>query len=174
MKSFRLALSALVLLSVVGCASPALTENMIVPATQLNATAIDAKLKAAIAVSDVQEFPKFASFLSAEDFKKALSGSLSNAGLLAGAASSKYDVKAKIADVKLPAFAITMESTLTVDYTVVERASGKTVFSKSVVAQGVATGSEAFVGTKRLQLAVERSVQKNIKSFIDELAKAAL
>lgn len=152
-----------------GCASPALTENMVVPAAKLNTKTFDASLKKSMSVADVQGFDKFASFLPAADFKTALSNSLNNAGLAVPSGKGNYAVNAVINNVELPAFALDMKATITVTY-VVKDTAGKEVLKKMVVSQGIATAGEAFAGTKRLQMAVERSVQSNIGSFIDALS----
>jgi len=167
----NLALFGLVVVTslLTGCASLALQENMVVPATTLSTKSFDTGLKKAIVVTDVVGDEKTYGFLASNDFKTALSNSLDNAGLLIPSGKAKYEVTALLSKVELPAFAITMNATITVDY-VVKEAGGKEVFKKTVVSQGVATGSEAFVGTKRLQMAVERSAKSNIGSFIDALS----
>ncbi len=54
-------------------------------------------------------------------------------------------------------FGFDMTVTSTVTYTLIERASGKTVWQKSVDAPFTAKTSDAFVGTERLRLANEGS-----------------
>lgn len=166
----KLALAGLIAVSafMAGCASPALTENMAVPATQLAGKSFDASLQKAVAVTSVQSFAKYESFVSSDGFKQALKNSVDNAGLLA-ASGNKYELKAVMSNVELPAFAMDMKATITVDY-VLSETGGKEVFKKSIVSVGIATAGEAFAGTKRLQMAIERSVQSNIGSFIEALS----
>lgn len=155
-----------------GCASPALTENMVVPAEKVATYSFDANLKKSVAVSNVQAFAKYENFVTSDGFKQALSNSLDNAGLLAST-GNKYKIDAVMSNVELPAFAMDMKATITVDY-VLSDLSGKEVLKKTVVSVGVATAGEAFAGTKRLQMAIERSVQDNIGNFINELAAVKL
>lgn len=167
----NLALFGLVVVTSIltGCASPALQENMVVPATTLSTKSFDASLKKAIVVTDVVGAEKTVRLLALNDFKTALSNSLDNAGLLIPSGKEKYEVTALVSNVELDGWYITMKTTITVDY-VVKEARGKEVFKKTVVSQGVATGSDAILATKRLQMAVERTVQSNIWLFIDALA----
>jgi hypothetical protein len=167
----KLALSCLIIVTSIltGCASPALIEKMTVPATALKDKSFDGSLKKAMAVTNVQGYEKTASFLATADFKTALINSLNSADLVTSSAKGQYEVSAVMSNVELPAFAFDMKATITVNYTVND-AAGKETFKKTVISEGIATAGEAFAGTERLKIAIERSVQSNISGFIDALS----
>ena len=66
-----------------------------------------------------------------------------------------------------PAFAITMDVAIQARYKV-QSASGEVLFDKVISSQGQATPSDAFVGFRRLSLALQRAVQANVDNLMKE------
>ena len=64
-----------------------------------------------------------------------------------------------------------MTVTATVRYSLIERISGREVFSRSIPTPYTAKMGDAFVGSERLKLANEGAVRKNIEELIAELLR---
>ena len=62
-----------------------------------------------------------------------------------------------------------MTVTASINYVLTERASGKTVYTKTITLPYTAKFSDAFAGYERLRLANEGAARENIKQLIDEL-----
>jgi hypothetical protein len=62
-----------------------------------------------------------------------------------------------------------MTVTSTVRYSLIDNQTRKEVYTRVIQVGHTATMSDAFVGSQRLKLANEGSVQANIKSFINDL-----
>jgi len=167
------ALSAAVLL--VGCASPARTDQMQVSSSlQVRTAASQSELKENIGIKDVtggkDTNPMWVSNVSSADFERALEASLKDAGLLSGnRQGSKYTLTADMKKLDQPLFGASMTVTATVKYTLVERATGKAVFERDVAVPFTAEWNAAFLGTERLKLANEGAIRSNITQLINDL-----
>lgn len=156
-----------------GCASPARVEQMTAAASPAQRIA-STPLKKNVAVKDItggkETNPAWVSNVGNGEFEKALEASLQDAGLLSeGKQLGKYTLIAHIMKMDQPLMGFDMTVTATVQYTLVERASGKTVLSREIALPFTATISDAFSGVERLRLANEGAVRSNIKKLIEEL-----
>lgn len=116
--------------------------------------------------------PFWTSQVSNENFEAALKESLALSGLsVAAGAGGKYKVDAELVSLKQPMFGLTFDVVSTVNYKVAGEGVEK-VFP--IVATGTATTSDAFVAIARLKMANEKSIQENIKAFIQQLASSGL
>lgn len=116
--------------------------------------------------------PFWTSQVSNESFEAALKESLAFSGLSAAdGADGKYKVDAELVSLKQPLFGLTFDVVSTVNYTVAGDGVKK-VFP--IVATGTATTSDAFVAISRLKIANEKSIQENIKAFIQQLSSSGL
>ena len=167
------ALTAAVLL--VGCASPARIDQMQVSSSlQVRTAAAQSELKENIGIKDVtggkDTNPLWVSNVSSADFERALEASLKDAGLLSGnRQGSKYTLTANLQKLDQPLFGASMTVTATVKYTLVDRASGKTVLERDVAVPFTAEWNSAFIGTERLKLANEGAIRSNITQLINDL-----
>lgn len=159
-----------------GCATPAASDNMTVRA----AAATDMRqktpevLRANIALRDVtggrETNPMWVSNISSTGLRSALEASLSSVGMLAaGGQAGKFELLAHLANVEQPFAGIDMTVTTTVAYQLVDRASRKTVWEKTIVTPYTAKFGDAIMGFERLRLANEGSVRQNITQLIGEL-----
>lgn len=175
--SFAASLS--VTLFVTGCATPARTDQMTIPATAVTGIATPEALKGAIGIQDVtgggETNPMWLSKVGTGDFERALEGSLRAVGMLAPVRlSSRYALTADLRKLDQPIVGFNMTVTATVDYALVERASGRTVFRETVATPYTAKVGEAFIATERLKLANEGAVRANIQQLIESLARRPL
>jgi hypothetical protein len=116
--------------------------------------------------------PFWTSQVSNENFEAALKESLALSALSAtDASASKYKIDAELVSLKQPVFGLTFDVVSTVNYKVYGAGSEK-VFP--IVATGTATTSDAFVAITRLKIANEKSIQENIKAFIQQLSASGL
>ncbi len=152
------------------CASPATPQAMTVQAGEVGA--INARLKGNLGVASVsggrETNPLWASKVDDAAFRKALEDSLARTGYLAApGAQPGYQVSAELVALKQPMLGLTFEVTSEVNY----RVTGQGVDKRyPVVASGVATTSDAMIGTERLRIANERSILENIRSFLRQLS----
>jgi hypothetical protein len=86
----------------------------------------------------------------------------------------KYVLKPTLRKLHQPLCGIDMKVTADVHYVLSETASGKLLFDETISASYTAKASEAFVGTKRLQLANEGVIRVNIEALIERLGKLSL
>lgn len=166
--------SALLVLAVLsGCAAaPANKQAMIVsPVSQ-----VSAEQKGKFVVNTVTggkaTNPFWTSQVSNESFQAALKESLALSGLSGPEGSAgKYKIDAELVSLKQPVFGLTFDVVSTVNYKVAGEGVEK-VFP--VVATGTATTADAFVAITRLKIANEKSIQENIKAFIQQLSSSTL
>jgi hypothetical protein len=160
---------------VAGCASPARIEQMqVTPSMATRAAAAGSALKENLALKDVtggkETNPMWVSNVSSADFERALEASLSAAGMLsANRQSSKYTLTTHLLKLDQPFMGASMTVTATVQYSVVERATGKEVFARTLATPFTAEFSSAFIGSERLKLANEGAARMNIQQLIDGL-----
>ena len=154
-----------------GCATPAAVEQMAVslPTTQSNPA-----LKNSVGVLEVtggrETNAMWTSQVSSDAFRRALEQSLQNAGMFSKIASGgRYQLTADLTRLDQPLMGFDMTVTSTVRYSLVDNQTRKEVYTRVIQARHTATVSDAFVGSQRLKLANEGSVQANIKSFINDL-----
>jgi len=161
--------------TLVGCAAPARIDQMKVDTSLAIRTTVAASpLKTNLAIKDVtggsETNPMGASKVSSQDFERALEASLRDAGLLsAGRAMGKYQLQAHMQRLEQPMFGASMTVTSKVQYTLIERSTGKEVAERTLAAPFTAAWSAAFAGTERLKLANEGAIRENIKQLIDWL-----
>lgn len=113
--------------------------------------------------------PQRKSEITPDDFRTALEAFLRDAGCLApDSASARYTLVAKLTSVEQPAFAFNVTVTTKVRYDVLDTATHETA-SMEVTARGTAGAREAFLGSKRLKIANDRSMAANIRALLGEI-----
>ena len=157
-----------------GCAGPARVEQMQVDTSLSARTAVaNSALKDNVAIKDVtggsDTNPLWISKVSSTEFERALETSLRSAGLLAGRQAGTHLLTAHMVRLDQPMFGASMTVTASVEYTLVERASGKTVYSHLVAVPYTAGWSDAFLGAERLKLANEGAMRENLRALIADL-----
>jgi hypothetical protein len=160
-----------------GCAAPARLEQMRIDAPlAVRAAAQSSPLKSNVAIKDVtggqETNPMWKSNVSSSEFDRALEASLRDAGLLSlNRQAGTHALTAHLQKLDQPFAGISMTVTATVQYALVERSSGKEVWSRTVATPFTAEWNSAFVGTERLRLANEGAVRENLKQLIDQLSQ---
>lgn len=173
MKKFSIVLILLLLAGLTGCASPARVEQMVAktpPAQRIAST----PMRSNIAVRDVsggkETNPMWVSNVGNSEFEQALEASLREAGLLSGGKQlGKYTLVAHMEKVDQPFAGLDMTVTVTVNYILIERASGKEVMNKRIAVPFTATFSDAFSGVERLRVANEGAIRMNIGKLIESI-----
>ena len=117
--------------------------------------------------------PLWVSKVGNAEFGAALNQSLQNANLRAPAAeTAKYDLRANLITLSQPMIGLDMTVKSAVKYTLVERATKRTVYDDIVSADHTATFGDSALGVERLRMANEGSIRKNIETFLrDVVAK---
>jgi uncharacterized lipoprotein YbaY len=156
-----------------GCATPANVSGMSAVATPQQRIA-NTPLRSNVAVRDVSggkdTNPMWTSQVGNSEFEQALEASLRDAGLLApGKQAGKYTLTAQMEKVDQPFAGASMTVTATVNYVLVERATGKTVLERRIALPYTAAWNAAFVGSERLRLASEGAMKTNIAKIIEDL-----
>jgi hypothetical protein len=166
-------LIALITIIMIGCAAPASRDSMSISATERAQYSTDKPLSKSISVGQVsggeETNPAWTSEIGNEEFAAALRDSLETSHLLNNQALSKYALDAILIEVDQPMFGFTMSVKTQVQYTLRDKVSDEIVIQETFSASGSATTGDAFVGTKRLKMATERSAQENIKRIIEVL-----
>ncbi|MCU0969039.1 MAG: hypothetical protein MUF03_09510 [Rubrivivax sp.] len=160
-----------------GCATPARIERMQVDtALPARVAAESSALKGAVAVKEVtggqETNPMWVSKVSSSDFERALEASLAGAGLLSNnRQGSPYTLTAHLMKLEQPLLGFDMTVTAVVEYTLVERATGKSAYAKTLTTPYTATLGAALLGMERLKLANEGAIRANIQRLIDDLTQ---
>jgi hypothetical protein len=172
----KLILASAVILSAAllsGCATPAKVGAMSAVATPQQRSA-NTPLRNNVAVRDVtggkDTNPLWTSQVGNADFEQALEASLRDAGLLApGKQAGKYTLTAQMEKIDQPFAGASMTVTATVNYVLIDRATGKTVLERRIALPYTAPWNAAFAGYVRLRLANEGAMQTNIAKIIEDL-----
>lgn len=154
------------------CAAGANTGAMIVPVSQETLISEQSPLRSNVSIADVsggkETNPLWTSEVSNAAFLDALKQSLSVHTLL-GSNDAKYRLAAKLVQLKQPFAGFNMTVTAKVQYTLTEVASGKTILDRLIETPYQAKMGDAFLGSKRLQIANEGAVGSNIQALIQAL-----
>jgi hypothetical protein len=175
-----IAATALIVALLAGCASPARIERMQVdPSLAIRTAAASSPLKDGIAIKDVtggkETNPMWISNVSSSGFERALEDSLRAAGLLApNRQAGPFTLVAQLLTLDQPFMGASMTVTATVQYWIVERATGKEVYAKTLTTPYTAAFDAAFLGSERLKLANEGAMRANISRLIDDLTALKL
>ena len=159
------------------CASPARIEQMQVDTpVGLRANIANPKLKENVAVKDVtggsETNPLWKSNVGSTEFERALENSLRSAGFLAAIRQGGlYQLVVFFQKLDQPMFGASLTVTATVQYTLVERATGKNVFTQTISTPYTAAFGDALLATERLKLANEGAARLNIQKLIEALVQ---
>lgn len=111
-----------------------------------------------------------------EEFEKAVIESLNKAGLfkeIVGKDSGDYSLVVKLIYAgSHPGF--NMNAWVNAQWTLINKNTNETVWDKLVEGKGHATVGDAFVGAKRMVMALERGAKANIDEAIKEMQKLNL
>lgn len=155
-----------------GCASPAMNENMVVSGEQMHHAAPSSKFHKNVNKITVQggseTIPIWTSQVSSENFQLALNDSLKAANLWSD--QGKYSLNANLISLEQPLFGIGMTVRASVDYKIKDEISGSIIFDETIDSAYTAGMSESVIGVKRLRLANEGAIRRNIELFLKKLA----
>lgn len=171
----KLAVSLTTAMLIAGCATPARVEQMQVNTSLAQRTAAGSSpLRDNVAIRDVtggkETNPMWVSNVSSADFERALEASLRDVGIWSSnRQAGRYQLVAHLEKIDQPFGGFDMTVTTTVRYTLVERASNRTVLERVVVAPYTAVFSAAFAGSERLKIANEGAIRGNIQQLITAL-----
>lgn len=162
------------LMALAACATPSRPEAMILGATPgLIASSGDLgyhSVTSVIVSGGSETNPMWTAQVSNQDLKTALEGSLAAAGYM-GSDGRPMIVTANMIELNQPMVGLDMSVTSRIQYSVTS--DGRLVFNDTVAATGTATMGDAFVGVERLRLANEKSIQENIKQFLQRFRGTA-
>jgi hypothetical protein len=157
-----------------GCAAPANQQAMSIRPDQAKSIT-NKKLQKLFEVGSVtggkETNPMWTSQVDNTSFKQALVDSLKNLNYLATTDKPVYKIDATLQELKQPIIGLTFDVTSQINYRVDGPGLNKNF---PITATGSATMSDAFLGIERLRIANERSIQENIKSFIEALSNEKL
>jgi len=168
----RLSVAASILaIALSGCASPAMHENMVVSGEQLRVVVPGSKFHNKISKITVtggsETIPIWTSQVSSESFQLALSESLNKAGL--ATEQGPYSLNANLVALDQPLLGVGMTVRASVDYKIKDEATGSVLFDETIDSAYTATMSDAVIGVKRLRLANEGAIRRNIEQFLKKI-----
>ncbi|MEO4047890.1 hypothetical protein AAFN46_12470 [Pseudomonas sp. CAU 1711] len=170
----RLLCLSLFSLLLTGCASSAKIEGMTVGESQARGNTYSASLQDNLQVGEVkggqETNPMWTSEIGGAEFQGALKQSLDNAGLLSDNGDAPYVLTANLVRVDQPLFGLDFEVTSSVEYVLVDKASGKELFRETLRTPYTAGVGDAFIAVKRLRLANEGSARENISALLKRLS----
>lgn len=101
-----------------------------------------------------------------KDFRK----TLSQEGLLANNPDAIYTISIRIIDIDQPSMGTNMTVHTKFRYSLKDRKRGKKLIDRIIRASHTTKMGEAFSGAKRVCMATERSVEKNLEKFLTEVS----
>ena len=186
MRKLYLVVSAIIIV-LSGCASPAGINQMTAKTIEMSKISGDSSLKNNLAIKNICESAKSffgnreltTPLIKSGDYRQALERSLSSATLLAAdQANAAYMLEVNLMDVKflpnhdndaLVSITFDYEFLVTAEYTLVEKMTGKKVYSKTISTTFIATPSDSIFSYKRVEIAAEGAARANIEKVVDEL-----
>lgn len=177
-----IAIALVVVLS--GCVSPAGMHQMTAKTIEVSKISDENLLKNNLELKNISESTK--SFMGkrelknplikSEDFRQALEQSLKSAALLASdQANAAYMLEVNLLEVKflmseaVVALNIDLEFLVTAEYSLLEKKTGKKLYTQTIATPFVATMSDSFFAYKRMQVGAEGAARANIEKVVDEL-----
>ena len=167
---FIVVLAALILSA---CASPAILQNTIVKPEDVKTIAASPHFEGAIAVVQVERNtktntnPLLNSKIDEVFFKKALSASLENNGLLGiDQSSTRFDLFVNLESFKQSLFGKDYTVTSNISYKLVERKTDITWYKELISASYITPHSKSGLPVGGMRLANEGAIRENIKEFI--------
>lgn len=167
LRRVALAAGATAMLGLAACATPSNPAAMTLSATPgLTAAQGDVGYRSVteVTVSGGRDTnPLWTAQVSNADFQTALRNSLAAAGYM-GTEGRPMSVSATMIELQQPMMGLDLSVTSRVRYTV--KQGDQVVFDETVAATGTASMRDAFAAVERLKLANEKSIQENIKQFL--------
>ena len=99
-------------------------------------------------------------------WQTALVDAMNRSVIFRDSAVQKVSLSTKVLKFDIPAFGIEMQTDVIARYEVIDRESGKILFTRDIETSGVVPGDYAFVGAVRARESHNRAVQANIKEFL--------
>lgn len=158
---------AIAVVTLQGCATSATVQGMTAQNT-IKSTNLREQVAVAPVSGGKSTNPLWVSQVASADFEAALIASLKSADLLSPQSNAPLVLKAELISLAQPMFGLDMTVTARVHYTVTNT-QGKIVFDEFLETPHTTKMGEAFIGTKRLQIANEGSIRDNIESLIRKL-----
>lgn len=115
--------------------------------------------------------PMFSSQVGDEEFRQALTETLSAAGLSNPNASAQntYAVDASLTELSEPFMGVNFRVESEVYYRVTRTSDSRDIFAEPISASGTAQFGESLIGVERLRIAKEYSIRENISAFIERI-----
>lgn len=173
MKVFKALVLFLFVLFLLGCASGSKMENMVYVESEEVRGSYDPALTNAVTVASLsggkKTNPMWTSQVSDEDFSGAVKESLIAQNLHSD--EGRFQLQVILLELIQPVFGFSFTVTTQVRYLLEDSSTESVVLDETIVGEFTATVSDAFAGIKRLRLANEGSVRKNIEGFFEKLAE---
>ncbi|HEY7609734.1 MAG TPA: hypothetical protein VIF14_10930 [Alphaproteobacteria bacterium] len=141
-----------------------------VPAERVRASPLARAITVESVTGGEPTSPLWVSKVGNAEFDQALRRSLESAGLIAASpADAKYDLRANLVTLSQPMVGLDLTVKSSVKYTLVERATKRTVYDDFISVDHTATFGDHPFAYERLRLANEGSIRKNIETFIRDV-----
>lgn len=181
MRFMKLVFLAIVTFVVTGCATQAPTLDFVPRDVLPTGKKIDYELKS-ISVSVAKEDERLgetqvglfgnqyeSSFR--QSFKDSLEEAIAKAAIFNDLSNKKLSLSAKVMQFETPGFSVGFDTTFVVRYQLLDRATGKLVFTRDIRSAGTVPFDHAFMGAIRFTEARNRAVRSNIEQFIASLGE---
>lgn len=110
----------------------------------------------------------------ADLWKSALEDSLTRSAIFNDDAHRRVNLSVRILSITVPSGAVVMRSRVSARYELIDRGTGKSIYTTQVDSDGRVPGDYAFMGVTRSRESVNRAVQANIEGFVSRLKSAQL
>jgi len=84
-------------------------------------------------------------------------------------AKKKFSLSVKVTALNISKGGITMTSSATATYTIIDRSNGDVIYTRNISSEGITPLDFALIGAIRVRESVNRAVQNNITQFLQDL-----
>jgi hypothetical protein len=99
----------------------------------------------------------------------ALKDAFKRANLFDKSSAKKIDLHVNILEVQIPFIGTDATTSVSANYKIIDRATDKAIYDETLTTEATVPFSYAFIGAVRANESLNRSVQKNILTFINHL-----
>ncbi|CAM8651505.1 hypothetical protein MCEMSEM18_00317 [Comamonadaceae bacterium] len=106
-----------------------------------------------------------------QSFKDAIEEALSKSAIFNDLSTRKLSLSAKVLRFESPSMGINFDTQCTVRYQLLDRSTGKLLFTRDVKSVGTVPFDYAFIGMIRLAEARNRAVRQNVEQLVQSLSE---
>ena len=115
------------------------------------------------------EMPNIDGVHIGQEWQTAIVEAINKMAIFKDDAKKKFSLSVKVTALNISKGGITMTSSATATYTIIDRSNGDVIYTRNISSEGVTPLDFALIGAIRVRESVNRAVQNNITQFLQDL-----